>query len=82
MIIPLHNNNRRTYHDNVEKALIQSIINIGKNFGMKTLAEGVESLEQVEALKMAKCDIFQGYYYSKPLVKSDLVEFIKRMKVD
>ncbi|WP_321778411.1 EAL domain-containing protein [Sulfurimonas sp.] len=64
------------YDDN-EKALVQSIINIGKNFNMKTLAEGVESEKQVQNLKEANCDIFQGYYYSKPLTKEHLLEYLK-----
>ena len=69
-------------YDESEKVLVQSIINIGKNFGMKTLAEGVESIEQVEILRDAKCDIFQGYYYSKPLLKDDLVKFLNKKYED
>ncbi len=69
-------------YDKSEKALIQSIINIGKSFGMKTLAEGVESLSQVELLREFNCDIFQGYYFSKPLNKDDLVEYLKNQQKD
>ena len=67
-------------YDDTEKALVHSIINIGKNFGMKTLAEGVESIEQVKILQEAKCDIFQGYYYSKPLSLVDLTQYIQKYK--
>ncbi|MFT5659713.1 MAG: diguanylate cyclase (GGDEF)-like protein [Sulfurimonas sp.] len=63
-------------YDDSEKALVQTIINMGKTFNMKTLAEGVESLGQVEELKKVGCDIFQGYYYSKPLSKEQLVDFL------
>ena len=69
-------------YDKNEKALVQSIINIGKNFSMKTLAEGVESSEQVEELLKANCDIFQGYFYSKPLRNKELVEFLIRKQND
>jgi EAL domain-containing protein (putative c-di-GMP-specific phosphodiesterase class I) len=68
-------------YDENEKALVQSIINIGKNFNMKTLAEGVESNDQVKELKALNCDIFQGYYYSKPLSKENLIEFLKKEKI-
>ena len=68
-------------YDESDKALVHSIINIGKNFNMKTLAEGVESKDQVRELKAAKCDIFQGYYYSKPLTKENLIEFLKKEKL-
>jgi len=69
-------------YDSNEKALIQSIINIGKNFDMITLAEGVETKEQLEELLKIGCDIFQGYYYSKPISAHDLELFIGRMKDD
>ncbi|EQB40400.1 hypothetical protein M947_00965 [Sulfurimonas hongkongensis] len=65
-------------YDESEKILVESIINIGKNFHMKTLAEGVECIEQVNELKRSKCDIFQGYYYSKPLSKEDLKKFLRK----
>ena len=67
-------------YDKSERALVQSIINIGKNFKMKTLAEGVETLEQVQILKENNCDVFQGYYYSKPLNYDNLVEYLKQKK--
>ena len=69
-------------YDESEKVLVQSIINIGKNFGMKTLAEGVENFEQVKELKSYNCDIFQGYFYSKPLIKEDLITFINTAHKD
>lgn len=56
--------------------LSESIIQMGQNLSMKTLAEGVELKAQVNLLKSQKCDIFQGYYYSKPLRKDDLKNFI------
>jgi len=65
-------------YDENEKVLVQSIINIGKNFGMITLAEGVESFEQVQELKNHNCDIFQGYYFSKPLSKHDLIKYLNK----
>lgn len=69
-------------HDKSAKALVSSIINIGKNFSMKTLAEGVESLEQVNELKEFSCDIFQGYYFSKPLSIEDLQIYINKGNFD
>jgi len=68
-------------YDKSENTLVQTIINIGKNFNMKTLAEGVESDDQIQELKKLNCDIFQGYYYSKPLSKEYLAEFLKKEKI-
>ena len=60
-----------------DKAMVESIINMGKNLCMDTLAEGVETKAQVDMLRAFGCDIFQGYYFSKPLVKDDLIDFLK-----
>jgi len=62
--------------ENAQK-MVQSIITIGKNLGMFILAEGVETQEQKELLIQLGCDRFQGYYFSKPLLKEDLLEFLK-----
>lgn len=60
-----------------ENSLIKTIFSIGKNFSYKIVCEGTETKEQVDILKEYGCDIFQGYYFSKPLLKDDLIEFIK-----
>jgi len=44
------------------------------------LAEGVEDKRQVEILKEAGCDVFQGYYFSKPLSLKDLAVFAKEKR--
>jgi len=62
------------------RKLVQSIIEIGKNFDMKTLAEGVENKEQLEILKDLGCDIIQGYYYSKPLNLVQLMKYLTKGK--
>ena len=47
--------------------LIEIIFDIAKYLGVPVIAEGVETREQMEALKAMGCDIIQGYYFSKPL---------------
>ena len=54
--------------------IVKTIISLAKNLGYKSVAEGVETLEQKEYLKKQGCDIVQGFYYSKPLSVSDLQE--------
>ena len=39
---------------------------------MTVVAEGIETIQQLELLKHFKCDIGQGYYYSKPVVPEAL----------
>ena len=64
-------------YDEASLNMAESIISIGKNFNMSILAEGIESDEQKEKLKDLNCDLFQGYYFSKPLKKEDLKSYIK-----
>jgi diguanylate cyclase (GGDEF)-like protein/PAS domain S-box-containing protein len=54
-----------------DRAIVSAIINMAHSLGMLTIAEGVETQEQLHYLQEQKCDEIQGYYYSKPLIKED-----------
>lgn len=58
--------------------IVESVIELASKLRMKTVAEGVESREQVEFLKNTSCDMIQGYVFSKPL---RLAEFDALLKV-
>ena len=45
---------------------------------LKTVAEGVETAEQVSALKVLGCDYIQGYYYSRPLPSGEFEEYLSK----
>lgn len=62
-------------------AIIKCMINATHMFGMKLVAEGVETLSQVELLKSADCDYIQGFYYSKPLFAEDLEQFLQKQNL-
>ena len=62
--------------DDKAKRLVHSIISIGKDLKLTTIAEGVEEQTQLAILQVFGCDMIQGYYYSKPLNKSDLITFL------
>lgn len=59
------------------KLIIDTICTLTKSLSLKTIAEGVETLEQVEYIKKCGCDFIQGYYYSKPLMANDAIVFMK-----
>ncbi len=56
--------------------LLGDIIKMGRHLNLRTVAEGVETLEQREFLREMDCDAIQGYYYSRPLREDDLFRFI------
>ena len=62
--------------DDQDKALIESILSIGKTLKVPTLAEGVEELEHVKVLESFGCNSFQGYYFAKPMKIEALQEYI------
>ena len=56
---------------NRKENVVQYIIYIAKKMKLKTIAEGVETKEQLEYLKSINCDYIQGYYFSKPIPKEE-----------
>lgn len=54
------------------RIIILSIVDMAKRLKMKTVAEGVETCEQVEFLRELGCDIVQGYYFFKPMPLKDV----------
>lgn len=58
------------------RAIVRSIINMSHSLKMKVIAEGVETLHQLNFLEQENCDEMQGYYFSKPLPPDQLVHFL------
>lgn len=58
---------RKTMHTERSMAIVRNVICLSKKLGMEVVTEGVETKEQVEALKQMGCDVFQGYYFAKPM---------------
>tara|TARA_R110002167_G_scaffold44202_6_gene133209 strand:+ start:6280 stop:8835 length:2556 start_codon:yes stop_codon:yes gene_type:complete len=56
--------------------LTQAIISMAHALGFKVVAEGVETAEQLEFLRIRGCEIMQGYYFSRPLAVSDYARFL------
>ncbi len=53
--------------------IVEAIVQIGKSFGLKVLAEGVETIAQETFLTSTGCQEGQGYYYGKPLSSSAFI---------
>ena len=57
--------------------VLKRIITIAKDIGLDIIAEGVESVEQLENLKELGCDNIQGFYYAKALPKEEFEAYIE-----
>jgi len=58
--------------DGSNTTLTDSIINLGHKIGLAIVAEGVETQDQLKYLENNKCDMIQGYLFSKPLPPEDI----------
>lgn len=59
-----------------DAGMVRSIIDMAKNFGHDVIAEGVETEEQLNFLKLHGCMAYQGYYFSKPLPLKELQRLV------
>ncbi len=69
----------KSFIDNISnskeaKAIVSAIINLCRDLNLKVIAEGVETVDQLHYLKKIKCDIGQGYYFSKPVSLMEIEE--------
>jgi diguanylate cyclase (GGDEF)-like protein/PAS domain S-box-containing protein len=64
--------------DEDDAAIVRATIGLAHHMGLKVIAEGVESYEQLEFLKAHYCDIGQGYYFSPPLAAEAMEVLLAR----
>ncbi len=58
------------------KAVISSVMDMAKKLNIHTVAEGVETQENIDLLRELGCDIVQGYYYAKPMPAEEIRELL------
>ncbi len=60
--------------------VLENVVKMIKSLNMKIVAEGIETKELVERFSDMECEYIQGYYYSRPLPRSEFIDFIKTHK--
>ena len=64
-------------HNKQDVAIIKSIISLSKNLELQVVAEGVETIEQLNYLRDNGCEMIQGYYYSKPVSSIEIQSLVQ-----
>ena len=64
--------------DRINAGLCETIVELGKRFGLKTVAEGIETTHESHKLQGIGCDIGQGYLFAKPMAKRQLIGIMRR----
>ncbi|WP_214744301.1 GGDEF and EAL domain-containing protein [Exiguobacterium sp. s189] len=65
-----------TENDPTGNVIVESIVDLARGLNLKTVCEGIETIEQWHALRELGCDEMQGYYFSKPLPLEELETWI------
>jgi diguanylate cyclase (GGDEF)-like protein/PAS domain S-box-containing protein len=62
--------------DSASLAIVSSIIRLAESLGMDTIAEGVETADELALLEQQGCRLMQGYHFSKPLPPAQFVDWV------
>lgn len=65
--------------DSDDEVIVRSIVDLGHNFGVKVVAEGVETAESWDMLNRLGCDLAQGYLISRPIPATEIVECVRQL---
>jgi EAL domain-containing protein (putative c-di-GMP-specific phosphodiesterase class I) len=63
-----------------DRIIVEKTVEIGHEMGMKVVAEGVETIDQLSFLRKIGCDIVQGYYFSRPLAPGALLTWLSKYR--
>jgi len=67
--------------DRISAGLCETIVELGKRFDLKTVAEGIETTHESHKLQGIGCNIGQGYLFAKPMPKAQLIGTMRRRLV-
>jgi EAL domain-containing protein (putative c-di-GMP-specific phosphodiesterase class I) len=63
-----------------DATIVRTIIALGHNLGLKVVAEGVETEEQIGYLEANRCDELQGFYFSEPVAADAFSDLLERSR--
>jgi len=63
-----------------DRHLVEAIIWLAHQFGMKVVAEGVQNSAEIKLLTALKCDVIQGFYFSEALPHDEFCKWLSRYR--
>jgi EAL domain-containing protein (putative c-di-GMP-specific phosphodiesterase class I) len=63
-----------------DAVIVRSTVDLGRNLGLRVVAEGVEDSETLQALDALGCDAVQGYYVSRPVPPDDVIRWLEQQQ--
>ena len=67
----------RLAHSEESRAIVRAVLSLGRDLGLRTVAEGVETLEQLEQLRAYGCDQAQGFHFSKAVPGAQVPQLLR-----
>jgi diguanylate cyclase (GGDEF)-like protein len=64
-------------HSTADSTLARTIVELGRGMRLETIAEGIETVEQLERLRLLDCELGQGYHFSVPLDGAELTAYLE-----
>jgi len=61
-----------------DNAIARAIITMGESLGLTVVAEGVETIEQMNYLKEQSCDEMQGFYFSRHVIPEQFADLLRK----
>ncbi|MGZ1176893.1 EAL domain-containing protein [Lactobacillus delbrueckii subsp. bulgaricus] len=68
--------------DEASKNILTACVKMAKDLGIHTLAEGVETKQQLDFLQSIGCEWIQGFYYSKPLPTGEFAKLVAEKGIE
>jgi diguanylate cyclase len=63
-----------------DAVIVRSTVDLGRNLGLRVVAEGVEDSRTLQELDALGCDAVQGYYISRPIPAGDLISWLEQQQ--
>jgi diguanylate cyclase len=66
--------------NNRDAVIVRSTVDLGRNLGLRVIAEGVEDSLTLQQLDVLGCDGVQGFYISRPVLPDDLISWLEHQQ--